>query len=82
MNNEERKSLISKGLIKVGLGLIAFPFNFIAGLIVMYLGLDDLSTIEINGHKENLSTRISEVISNKLSLKRKTDDINNKYQLQ
>ena len=66
MNNEERKNLISKGLIKVGLGLITFPFNFIAGLIVMYLGLDDLSTIDNNGHKENLSSHILDFINNKI----------------
>ena len=70
MNNEERKSLISKGLIKVGLGLITFPFNFIAGLIVMYLGLDDLSTIDNNGHKENLSSHILEFIKNKIFRKK------------
>ncbi len=70
MNNEERKSLISKGLIKVGLGLITFPFNFIAGLIVMYLGLDDLSTIDNNGHKENLSSHILEFINNKIFRKK------------
>ena len=70
MNNEERKSLISKGLIKVGLGLITFPFNFIAGLIVMYLGLDDLSTIDNNGHRENLSSHILEFINNKIFRKK------------
>ena len=70
MNNEERKSLICKGLIKVGLGLITFPFNFIAGLIVMYLGLDDLSTIDINGHKENLSSHILDFINNKILRKK------------
>ena len=75
MNNEERKSLISKGLIKVGLGLITFPFNFIAGLIVMYLGLDDLSTIDNNGHRENLSSRISEIIKSKLSRKHRNHEV-------
>lgn len=70
MNNEERKSLISKGLIKVGFGLITFPFNFIAGLIVMYLGLDDLSTIDNNGHKENLSSHILDFINNKIFRKK------------
>ena len=66
MNIEERKSMISKGLIKVGLGLITFSFNFIAGLIVMYLGLDDLSTIDNNGRKENLSSHILDIINNKI----------------
>ncbi len=70
MNNEERKSLISKGLIKVGFGLITIPFNFIAGFIVIYLGLDDLSTIDINGHKENLSSHILEFINNKIFRKK------------
>ena len=70
MNNEERKSLISKALIKVGFGLITFPFNFIAGLIVMYLGLDDLSTIDNNGHRENLSSHILEFINNKIFRKK------------
>ena len=73
MNNEERKNLISKGLIKVGLGLITFPFNFIAGLIVMYLGLDDLSTIDNNGHKENLSSHILDFINNNSVLDNKVD---------
>ena len=81
MNNEERKSLISKGLIKVGLGLITFPFNFIAGLIVMYLGLDDLSTIENNGRKENLSSHILDFINNKILRKKQKrfDEIENQY---
>lgn len=66
MTNEEKKSLIGRGLIKVGLGLITIPFNFLAGGIVLYLGLDDLSTIDNNGHKENLTSRISEAIITKL----------------
>lgn len=66
MTNEEKKSLIGRGLIKVGLGLITIPFNFLAGGIVLYLGLDDLSTIDNNGHKENLTSRISEAIMTKL----------------
>lgn len=66
MNNEEKKSLIGRGLIKVGLGLITIPFNFLAGGIVLYLGLDDLSTIDNNGHKENITSRISEAIMTKL----------------
>lgn len=66
MNNEEKKSLIGRGLIKVGLGLITIPFNFLAGGIVLYLGLDDLSTIDNNGHKENLTSRISDAIITKL----------------
>ncbi len=70
MNIEERKSMISKGLIKVGFGLITFPFNFIAGLIVMYLGLDDLSTIDNNGRKENLSSHILDIINNKILYKK------------
>ena len=71
MNNEERKSLISKGLIKVGLGLITIPFNFIAGFIVIYLGLDDLSTIDNNGHRENLSSHILEFINDKIFRKKR-----------
>lgn len=66
MNNEEKKSLIGRGLIKVGLGLITIPFNFLAGGIVLYLGLDDLATIDNNGHKENLTSRISDAIMTKL----------------
>ena len=62
MTNEEKKRLIGHGLIKVGLGLITIPFNFLAGGIVLYLGLNDLSTIDNNGHRENLSSRISESI--------------------
>ena len=63
MTTEEKKRLIGHGLIKVGLGLITIPFNFLAGGIVLYLGLNDLATIDNNGHRENLTSRISESIA-------------------
>lgn len=63
MKREEKKRLLGHGLIKVGLGLVTIPFNFLAGGIVLYSGLNDLSTIDNNGHRENLSSRISESVA-------------------